>query len=138
MIRYLPQRAFIAVIVAVAWLAISNHCALAAMQGAARMTMPGCHGCGASKSAPAKDGKANGIECCKVLRATLLTISKSFAEFDKLAFTEQPDFVGLIVAPGNPQLTDSLELDTGPPFLRSFAENVLQRSILAHAPPPLA
>jgi len=28
-----------------------------------------------------------------------------------------------------------LELDTGPPFAGSFAESVLQRSILAHAPP---
>ena len=31
-----------------------------------------------------------------------------------------------------------LELDTGPPFAGSFAESVLQRSILAHAPPSLA
>ncbi len=30
-----------------------------------------------------------------------------------------------------------LELDTGPPFAGSFAESVLQRSILAHAPPSL-
>jgi hypothetical protein len=30
-----------------------------------------------------------------------------------------------------------LPLDTGPPGLRSFAESVLQRSVLAHAPPSL-
>ena len=32
-------------------------------------------------------------------------------------------------------LLPPLELDTGPPFAGSFAESVLQRSILAHAPP---
>jgi hypothetical protein len=31
-----------------------------------------------------------------------------------------------------------LLLDTGPPGARSFAELILQRSLLAHAPPILA
>jgi hypothetical protein len=31
--------------------------------------------------------------------------------------------------------TSPLLLDTGPPGARSFAELILQRSILAHAPP---
>jgi hypothetical protein len=31
--------------------------------------------------------------------------------------------------------TSPLSLDTGPPGARSFAELILQRSVLAHAPP---
>jgi hypothetical protein len=47
--------------------------------------------------------------------------------FEKLA---------LIVTSRNALLP--LLLDTGPPGARSFAELILQRSILAHAPPFLA
>jgi hypothetical protein len=44
---------------------------------------------------------------------------------------------GLVVEISQAQ-TQTLGSDTGPPGALSFSESVLQRSILAHAPPALA
>jgi hypothetical protein len=120
---------------AAAWLSISNHCALAAMQGPPQMPMPSCHGAMPAKQAPVKPGQNSDIECCKVLRATLLTLSKNLAAADTVAFVAHT-YVALPV----PRAVESepisiFEWDTGPPGTGSFAELVLQRSILAHAPP---
>ncbi|HEY8669197.1 MAG TPA: hypothetical protein VIL63_00015, partial [Terriglobales bacterium] len=94
-----------------------------------------CHGMG-SDHGPSKQKSDGDVECCKVLRATL-NGSVNFASYDAWAFTLQLLFVspGPLLEPVRSALP--LELDTGPPG-GSFAETVLQRSILAHAPPSLA
>ena len=127
-------RAPIVVLAAVAWLAVSNHCALASLAGSAKL--PSTHSCHGMKSdhAPAKQKHGGEVECCKVLRATL-TKSTNFIPSGASIFALQywlPEATPVFRAP---QATLPLELDTGPPFCESFAETVLQRSILVHAPP---
>jgi hypothetical protein len=135
-------RLLLTTVAAAAWLAISNHCVIAAgtapqkddETAAAHASCPG-HPAPAN---PADEKKPILIECCKTLTTTP-------ASFDRYQIGYQPgDFVPfrfqssrLCCAPmERPALI--LPLDTGPPGAGSFAEIVLQRSLLAHAPPRLA
>jgi hypothetical protein len=118
-----------------AWLAISNHCVIGAVEGAAKMSMASCHRTAPANQSPGKENQESGVECCKVLRATLLTPSSNLAGADTLGFAAHDYIVALISAADELQLTPVIEWDTGPPGADSFAESVLQRSILAHAPP---
>jgi hypothetical protein len=54
-------------------------------------------------------------------------VSDADLYFEKLAFISNSQ-----------SATSPLLLDTGPPGARSFAELILQRSVLAHAPPVFA
>lgn len=132
MVRHISRIAIVAVTTA-AWFSISNHCALSAFEPAQRaQAHAACHGSpGAPAGSPAKDEAA---PCCKLLRATL---AKSDQPVSQNYFTGSPQAwlnAGLALTE---QLhwRQSFELDTGPPSSESFAESVLQRSILAHAPP---
>jgi len=119
---------------AAAWLAVSNHCALAAVEEAPKMPMSSCHGSAPANSLPAKHDQNSSVECCKVLRATLLTLSKNVVAGDTLNFAAFAYVVGMLPAhDSRPDCT--LDWNTGPPGAESFAVSVLQRSILAHAPP---
>ena len=88
-------------------------------------------------SAPAKQKQGSGQVCCKILRAasTPATVKAAVPQLQMLS-PEQLQFsvVLLLFPPSEPLLPG---LDTGPPGPDSFAESVLQRSILAHAPPSL-
>jgi hypothetical protein len=116
------------------WIAISNHCAFAAVATEMDKAQTECpfH----SKPAKQKEQSSH-VQCCKVLRAVVLGKAKGWARDDAkfsdvdLRF-EQFVFIALL---RNAQL--SLSLDTGPPDAHSFAELILQRSLLAHAPPSL-
>jgi len=119
---------------AVAWLAISNHCALAALGSATPVVMPSCHATAPAHHAPAPD-REGGVECCKVLRATVPSLAKSLVSYNSFAFTACDYPLGLIASADESPLTSVLAWDTGPPGYSSFAELVLQRSLLAHAPP---
>lgn len=129
-----PLRASVVLVTLFAWFAISNHCALGMLESAkAAATHAACHENGRTPSkSPGQDEQS---PCCKTLRATLVDLSKPLVSFDASAFALQPYLVGLIRFPEQRDLLRPLELDTGPPFSGSFAESVLQRSILAHAPP---
>jgi hypothetical protein len=121
----------------VAWLSISNHCALGALQGPkSAVAHASCHGNPAQPTKPASKGEQ--MPCCKVLRATLVQLANSVPAFDFSGFSLQPYFAGLILFPERSHFPQTFELDTGPPFSGSFAELVLQRSLLAHAPPSFA
>lgn len=127
-------RALIVLVAALAWFAVSNHCALAALERPAKVEVEqSCHGMTA-QHAPAKKNQT-GVECCKVLRATL---SKSLVVHNVAVFALYEYFVRQVSLPEQTPLKCVLFLDTGPPFSYSFSESVLQRSILAHAPPFLA
>jgi len=95
---------------------------------------PACHGVPHS---PGKSDSSDQAPCCKVLRATI-QLSKSLVAYDSSNFSLRPDFALLIILAEHVASLRPLELDTGPPYYESFAESVLQRSILAHAPPFLA
>jgi hypothetical protein len=120
-------------IVAVAicsWFAISNHCVFAAL--ATNDT--------ASRECPfhskPKEKPSTGAQCCKILRAVASVATKSWTR-DDAKFSEADHYYderALITAYLQTTLAP-LFLDTGPPDAHSFAELILQRSLLAHAPP---
>jgi hypothetical protein len=129
-------RLLIVSITAVAWFLISNHCVLAELQHASQ-TKASCHQPCCGNQPPAKNTTESATECCKTLRATLTGVAKDFAGYDTSLFALQFYF-GPVTCTNDSRPVPILELDTGPPFVHTFAESVLQRSILAHAPPLVA
>jgi len=90
-----------------------------------------------SKSEKQKE-QSSQVQCCKILRAVAPTIAKSWtrsdSDFSDIDFRfEYCRLLGYFRDPLAPLL-----LDTGPPDAHSFAELILQRSLLAHAPPTVA
>ncbi len=76
------------------------------------------------------------VQCCKILRAVALVATKSWAR-DDAKFSKADHYYDeslRIIAYSQTTLAPLL-LDTGPPGTHSFAELILQRSLLAHAPP---
>lgn len=120
----------------VAWLSISNHCAVGATIAAktqSQIAQMHCHG---SQPSPSKKSGDEEMPCCKVLRATLAGQGKILQDASKDFLPIQSWIVGQVILADGPQAHHAAnELDTGPPFAGSFAESVLQQSILAHAPP---
>jgi hypothetical protein len=116
----------------VAWFLAANHCAVANLLP---KTAEHEH-CSADK--PADDGKpsdCDGLNCCKSLSAPA-TFAKKLVGYDKAFYTLKDYVVGEFVFPTDHHDALIAELDTGPPPpANSFAESVLQRSLLAHAPP---
>ncbi len=124
---------------AISWLAISNHCALGLAtiesHGSEAVTAHDC--CAGEMPAKPKPAKDRNAPCCKTLRATS-AIAKAWQAGDLTLASAPVDFPSAILnAPLAPK-TARRPLDTGPPGVGSFAESVLQRSLLAHAPPFLA
>jgi hypothetical protein len=129
-------RCLIIAVAICSWFAISNHCAFAALAtktDSARVACP-------FHSKPAKQEKQSaGAQCCKTLRAVASVATKSWTR-DDAKFSEADHYYderALITAYSQTTLAPQF-LDTGPPDARSFAELILQRSLLAHAPPSLA
>jgi hypothetical protein len=122
-----------------AWLAISNPCALAGIEAATtQASIPKCHHCADSTPAREKQTGADAV-CCKVLRATFNTQAKKIAGVGSTIFVLQTYFLSAVFgSEAAKAFVFPMELDTGPPFRVSFAESVLQRSILSHAPPFVA
>src|SRR6266566_2553431 len=100
----------IVLIAALGWVAISNHCALGALKPPAKAPMI-CHGSTSTGDVPMKHGKGGDVECCKVLRATLLTNAKSLVSVDESVFTAHQYFVALVVPPGAAQQHAIFEWD---------------------------
>jgi hypothetical protein len=127
-------RVFVVLATLAAWLSISNHCAFGALiatQGA--MASMHCHG---KQPSPSKKNSQDEIPCCKVLRATLIVSAKIVQGSNKI-FLPIPKWIlaGRILSSEGQFHRVPLAVDTGPPAAASFAETVLQRSLLAHAPP---
>jgi hypothetical protein len=125
------------VVMAISWLALVNHCEL----GAATAPKPAqTHSCcdkdNAADKAPLKNDQHKSIECCKAGHPAISQIAKKPVNRD-FSWTEHLHVIALLPFPDGSPATAVPELDTGPPFAGSFAEVVLQRSILAHAPPGL-
>jgi len=123
----------------VAWLSISNHCtvgALAAAKTQSQMAQMHCHG---SQPSPAKKDGGKEMPCCKVLRATIAKDRSIVQDPVMLAQPIQyPAVVEILLFSSLPRSGISNEFDTGPPFVSSFAELILQRSLFSHAPPFLS
>jgi len=115
-----------------AWLLLSNHCALG-LSGALVETDSEFGAC-PMHSAPAKGKPAANLPCCKELRAIASHAGKSVAAEASWLVGARDYVVAIFLMPPRPPAR-VLALDTGPPHSLSFAESILQRSILAHAPP---
>ena len=116
-----------------AWFSISNHCAVGGLiaktnSGVAPMH---CHG---NQQTPSKKSSEEEMPCCKMLRATITSEAK-IVEVASQNFVPIQNWSVAELISATETRRSPLELDTGPPFADSFAESVLQRSILAHAPP---
>jgi hypothetical protein len=127
-----------------AWLLASNHCAVANFIPAPVADAPAEHShCqpASTPAEPADEQPANdcdGSKCCGSLSAPL-ALAKNPVSYDALAFSSCPFANASCTSAGEDHHLPILELDTGPPPEHcSFAEIVLQRSILAHAPPAFA
>ena len=130
-------RLLTAILIAVAWFFISNHCVLAELHRASE-TKASCHQPCCGNQPPPKNKTDGATECCKTLRATLAGTATDFAGYDTSLFALQLYFTGSVISADDSAPIPILELDTGPPFVNTFAESVLQRRILAHAPPVIA
>ena len=119
-----------------AWFVLSNHCVLAAPAVPSKNVNSQCpmH---AQKEHLPQHQKGNGcadLPCCKNLQATTLTAAKMVAK-PVWHGALQPFFPHVVnVTEVQPQQISAI-FDTGPPGENSFVQSVLQRSILAHAPP---
>jgi hypothetical protein len=114
------------------WLVVTNHCALAQLQtGNAEHVH--CH---AAKGDSGKKTPADGMrECCRLIKANLA--GKAEIKLDlSLLDLRSSTFLQVLYAPAINSVTEFVH-DHGPPRSISFAEIVLQRSLLNHAPPAL-
>jgi len=76
------------------------------------------------------------VQCCKIFPTALVAPAKNLVAYDTFSFSLLSYFKPDLHAAEQARVKlHPLELDTGPPFAVSFVESVLQRSILAHAPP---
>jgi hypothetical protein len=122
--------AFAVVLTLAAWFSLSNHCALGAVASVSESAASSCP----MHSTPAKKKPATETTCCKDVRAVVAKgVGASAAgvraivprDYATEIFARQPV----------PVATEVENLDTGPPGWVSFAESVLQESMLSHAPP---
>ena len=133
------SRATVSLIALIAWLHAANHCAVAGKFAPAPPPVaeqPSCPG----HKAPQEDEKSDGCEassCCKSLAAPV-AIAKVAPSYDALTFVTIEFAQAATFELGEQHLASIAEIDTGPPESISFAESVLQRSLLAHAPPSRA
>jgi hypothetical protein len=117
------------------WIAISNHCAFAAVESEIDKGQTECP----FHSKPAKQKEQSSqVQCCKVLRAVVPTISKSWTRSDSDSSDIYFPFEDCRLLAHFRDPPAPLLLDTGPPGVHSFAELILQRSLFAHAPPTAA
>jgi hypothetical protein len=121
------------------WLVASNHCALGNFIPATPEAPNAHEHCAGEKPSPASESESTGCDgskCCKALNAPQ-ALAKSPLQLDP-SYVQVQLASALVAAPSAQHDAPISELDTGPPGRISFAESVLQRSLLAHAPPVLA
>jgi len=114
-----------------AWFFLSNHCALGVSSSPAEAA-PEAGGC-PMHSVPAKKKPAAKTPCCKEVRAVVAKYVQ-VAELEMRPIASQDHAPETFLRPSR-EAIEIDGLDTGPPGGFSFAELVLQESMLAHAPP---
>lgn len=127
------SRCFVVAVMLLSWLVVTNHCALAQIQGP-NLQHAHCH---AAKDDSGSKAPVDGMrECCKAIKANLASQPEIKFEASLLEIQSYALLHALMMPAAMP-LPDLLH-DHGPPRVISFAESVLQRSLLSHAPPVVA
>ena len=130
----------IALVTAAAWFLAANHCVVACLTAPLAAASEGHEHCQASSDQPTDKEQPNDCDstnCCKSLSAPA-SFAKKLVGYDKACFTLQDYVVGEFAFVSDQHDALISELDTGPPLPNFFVESVLQRSLLAHAPPFLS
>jgi hypothetical protein len=134
--KFRQSRGFVVAIimtVAVAWLFASNHCALAAVESPAKPASEHtcCH---SGKGASQPPGHA--MQCCKALAAPVPNVIGAPAVHLQELQPAWFQASRVQASAEAPILAVDTASDTGPPRgALSFAVLILNRSLLAHAPP---
>jgi hypothetical protein len=124
--------AAVVVVVAVAWAIASNHCALAALESSAKAASHAC--CHSDKGAAQPSG--NAMQCCKALAAPLPGAIAAPAVYLQELQPASLQAARVEASAEAPILAVDFASNTGPPRgALSFALLILNRSLLAHAPP---
>jgi hypothetical protein len=125
----------VTLVMALGWLLVSNHCALATFgKGVAT---PNAHQCCQSghpidHSAPSPQPE---LTCCKALHVVLPAgASAGLRHASPVSFEH---VVAVLTWSDDRQSVCLFRIDSGPPQALAFAELVLHRSLLAHAPPSI-
>ncbi|MFN2622610.1 MAG: hypothetical protein ABR611_07175 [Chthoniobacterales bacterium] len=121
--------AFVVALTVAAWFSLSNHCALAVIAPITDAVTNSCP----MHSAPARKKPGTMTPCCKELRAIVAKCVTATAAPKRVIGSL--DYAGEIFAQPERAPIAIEALDTGPPGCFSFAESVLQQSMLSHAPP---
>ena len=119
----------------VAWLVLTNHCALGLMQSRtdAVAAHDCCHPHSGADPAPATPDETP-LHCCKTVKATPSQPGHT-GEFSAPLLADFLLAVTMVIAPVAATPTHAEVGIHGPPGLITFAERVLQQSLLSHAPP---
>ncbi|HEY3900046.1 MAG TPA: hypothetical protein VGM54_15665 [Chthoniobacter sp.] len=126
-------RSLVAAVMLLSWLVLTNHCALAAILPSATAKSIHAH-CHAAMHQDGKKSPNQGIrECCQAVKASLT--SKIVVKVDASSSALPVSVILAVLAPRADEPAVELLQDHGPPGAISFAEIVLQRSLLSHAPP---
>ena len=129
-----PVRLSTVVLLMIAWLVATNHCALGLM-GEAREGQPEHSHCCAGRATPTQDTPAEERrECCKTIHAASVPDTVA-AKFDATKVQLQQFVLVASTFEAAQRTLPGLASEHGPPIAVSFAESVLQRSLFAHAPP---
>ena len=115
----------------IAWFLLSNHCALGVSASPVEAG-PEISGC-PMHSTPAQKKPVSKTPCCKDVRAIVAKGVMAIAL--GMRSMGSHDYAPAVVGRPPRSAIDIESLDTGPPGCFSFAELVLQESMLAHAPP---
>ncbi len=95
----------------------------------------GCSSCGVDPQPAGQDGDSPGcLATCGQLRIAIVPEAAKIPLWDGVAIGWLASASPALHAP-LPVIIHWSALDTGPPFAWSFAELVLQKSLLSHAPP---
>ena len=130
----ITRRAGVAIAIC-SWIAISNHCAFAAVASEMHKAQTECP----FHSKPAKQKEQSSqVQCCKVLRAVFFAKNKTWARDDAQFGVANFPIQARSLVVCSLRAATPLSLNSGPPGALSFAELILQRSLLTHAPPFVA
>lgn len=131
--RHLRFRVALVALLMVSWIIFTNHCALGMMRPMAVVAKEAGACCG-GKTDPRHGPPVNLSDCCNIRAITApakTEVKLDVSEFKVQLFVLFP----LLAAPRTEPRSAGLIFDHGPPQFLTFAESVLQRSLLSHAPP---